>query len=192
MSRLSDHEINLIHESKRAGLEMSARLNRHAPDARSAAEVKPRFGFPLEWLTKSFVAPLRRAACRKMTAASLNRLSDRMLDDIGLVRADIERVAGQMTDQAFECREDNKKGLARTITEWLQRGKAKAQLESLSDRMLDDIGIERGDIAKIVDSWFVDEKPARARSVKTRVNPVLDAKDFQNIRPSRKTRKTAA
>ena len=192
MSRLSDHEINLIHESKRAGLEMSAGINRHVPDARGTAEVKPRSGSPIGWLTDAFVTPLRRAACRKLTAASLNRLSDRMLDDIGLVRADIERVAGQMTDQAFECRKDAMRNPLRVIAEWQQRRKAKAQLESLSDRMLADIGIQRGDIAKIVDSWFVAEKPATIRSVKTRVPPVLEAENFHSLRPSREIRKSAA
>ena len=57
-----------------------------AIDFRSAA---PKFGFSLSALVGAFVA----WNDRRMTRNSLNKLSARELDDIGLERGDIETIA---------------------------------------------------------------------------------------------------
>lgn len=57
--------------------------------------------FPTDNILSRVVRAAKRAARQRRTVAELSVLTDRELRDIGLWRADIPRVVGEMTDHDF-------------------------------------------------------------------------------------------
>lgn len=93
---------------------------------------------------------LRRAA----VVRELSELDDRVLADIGVSRADIDHIAdvavgGERPSLVVALA----KGLAAPLVRWYRRNEAYKQLSQLDDRMLADIGVNRGDIPYVVQNW---------------------------------------
>ena len=50
--------------------------------------------------------------------------------------------------------------IARTVRKWRERGRARRELQRLSDLELADIGLSRGDIDAVVRGDFVRSRPS--------------------------------
>jgi uncharacterized protein YjiS (DUF1127 family) len=101
---------------------------------------------------------LRRAA----VVRELSQLDSRMLDDIGVSRWQIDEIAdaavgGERPSLAAALAQT----LAAPLMRWYRRNEAFRQLSQLDDRMLADIGVNRGDIPALVENWD-GEVPAEA------------------------------
>ena len=107
------------------------------------------------------IAALRRRRLQRRTLKALSGLDDRVLSDIGVNRADIEATA------AFCCEAKAKTApsLWQRLGAWLKRERARRltirELSAISDAMLADIGISRGDIPAVA-AALVGERPVRA------------------------------
>ncbi|MGD9741308.1 MAG: DUF1127 domain-containing protein [Dongiaceae bacterium] len=115
----------------------------------------------------ALVARFRHAAVRRQVAHELSELSDRTLADIGIVRADIDRVATVTADQAVPTGGSLGLGaflgtaLVRPVVRYIRRRRAYDNLMALDDRMLNDIGISRDEIPALVRS-LTGARPAWA------------------------------
>ena len=107
------------------------------------------------------VAALRCRRQQRRTLKALGELDDRMLSDIGVNRADIEATA------AFCCetKTDAAPSLWQRLGAWVKRERARRhtvrELSAISDTMLADIGISRGDIPAVA-AALAGEQPVRA------------------------------
>jgi uncharacterized protein YjiS (DUF1127 family) len=101
-------------------------------------------------LLDSALRPLRRAGI----ARQLARLDDRMLDDIGLQRWQIDEVADAAASHDSVSLWDAIGNLLTTIASqvsaWQDRRVALRELMALDDRMLRDVGIDRADIPAVI------------------------------------------
>ena len=86
----------------------------------------------------------RRAAYRQLML-----LDERLLRDIGLSREEIPAVIASMRHAAAPAAA--KDDLVRPLRLWSRRRDAAKTLGALDDRMLDDIGLARGDIESVAD-----------------------------------------
>src|SRR3546814_1683519 len=80
-----------------------------------------------------------------------------MLDDIGVARWQIEEIA----DSAVGGERPSllaaiATAVAGPVVRWYRRNQVEKQLSQLDDRMLADIGINRGDILNVVQGWDGD------------------------------------
>ena len=87
----------------------------------------------------------------------LNRLSDHLLNDIGIARADIPQVVDGLLGESPITRfstalAKSARGLLSPVTAFIERRRAETALQGLDERLLDDIGICRGDIPRILAS----------------------------------------
>jgi uncharacterized protein YjiS (DUF1127 family) len=104
----------------------------------------------------ALVARFRHAAVRRQVAHELSELSDRTLADIGIIRADIDRVATVTADQAVPTGGSLGLGafletaLVRPVVRYIRRRRAYDNLMALDDRMLNDIGVSRDEIPALV------------------------------------------
>jgi len=103
---------------------------------------------------RDLAAALLRPVRRQAIADRLERLDDRMLQDIGVDRYEIGAIAESIT-----ARNAPRVGVAlgnlfavlgRSLAAWSERHAALRELNALDDRMLKDIGITRGDIPAVV------------------------------------------
>jgi uncharacterized protein YjiS (DUF1127 family) len=98
----------------------------------------------------ALVQPVVRAVKRYRTVKALNQLDEHALADIGLRRDDIDKVASQAANGKLPGAPVRFAPFAALRKAWLRHA-AIAQLQRLPDRMLYDIGIERGRIPATVD-----------------------------------------
>lgn len=102
---------------------------------------------------------LRRRLRHRRTLTALGRLDDRLLNDIGVSRAEIEATA------AFCCEAQPPRGESvwQQLGAWLgrehRRRRTIRELSAMSDEMLADVGISRADIPAVAAALF-DEPPA--------------------------------
>lgn len=101
---------------------------------------------------RQFAHGLARAPARRAMADNLGRLDDRMLADIGIARQDIRRVAEDATGGPALGLLALLARLFRVLAvqplrAWYRRRATMRELMRLDDRMLADIGIERGELA---------------------------------------------
>jgi len=96
---------------------------------------------------------LRRAA----VVRELSQLDSRMLDDIGVSRWQIDEIAdAAVGGERPSLTAALAQTLAAPLVRWYRRNEAYRQLSQLDDRMLADIGVNRGDIPALVQSWNGD------------------------------------
>jgi uncharacterized protein YjiS (DUF1127 family) len=121
-----------------------------APAAVTRTIAPATVGGALRDLAAALLRPVRRQAI----ADRLERLDDRMLQDIGVDRYEIGAIAESIT-----ARSAPRVGMAlgnlfavlgRSLAAWSERHAALRELNALDDRMLKDIGITRGDIPAVV------------------------------------------
>lgn len=101
---------------------------------------------------RQFARGLARAAARRAMAENLGRLDDRMLADIGIARPDIRQVAedatgGPALGPLALLAELFRVLAVQPLRAGYRRRATMRELLRLDDRMLADIGIERGEIA---------------------------------------------
>ncbi len=100
-------------------------------------------------VVEALLRPMRRRA----VVRRLQRLDDRMLDDIGLRRWDIGAVAGSIMDRQAPtvgvALVELIVAIAKGLRAWQARRAAEVELRNLDDRMLRDIGISRADIREV-------------------------------------------
>jgi uncharacterized protein YjiS (DUF1127 family) len=117
--------------------------------SRQVPSVGVAFGHLLGVLIRSLKAwSERRAAYRELSA-----LDDRMLSDIGITRADIPAVIAGMTAAGHADSTDPLEAVRR----WARSRAAAADLHTLDNRTLDDIGMVRGDI-----DWVAEDLAIRS------------------------------
>lgn len=97
---------------------------------------------------------LQRWLRRNKVVRELSQLDDRMLDDIGVARWQIDEIA----DAAVGAERPSllaglAQAVAARIVRWHRRNQVYRELYQMDDRMLADIGIGRGDIPNLVQSW---------------------------------------
>jgi uncharacterized protein YjiS (DUF1127 family) len=88
------------------------------------------------------------------TVAELSALTSRELADLGIVRADIEQIARSAARWSLNSAEPRKdqpmfETLKTRITNWRKFNRTVAELNALSNRELDDLGINRHDIKSV-------------------------------------------
>jgi uncharacterized protein YjiS (DUF1127 family) len=90
---------------------------------------------------------------RRAIVSRLERLDDRMLEDIGLQRWEIDAVAtsiaGRQAPQLSVALVDLLAAVGKRIIAWQEQRTAERELRGLDDRMLRDIGISRSDIRHV-------------------------------------------
>lgn len=163
MARLTDREIELIRNARRAGrcpwtdsqdLHLGAlrpsstafgvgSFRAEAAPNRSLAEGATR-------LVGAMIESVRRARSRRLIVDELQRLDDHLLRDIGLTRDEIKPMATRLAavDQAER---GTRPGLFTRLLRFLRRQATIRDLRALDDRMLADIGIRRDEIVPVVD-----------------------------------------
>jgi uncharacterized protein YjiS (DUF1127 family) len=111
---------------------------------------------------RHFAASIRRRfanrARRNAVTRELMGLSNRMLDDLGMTRADIAATAKLTADRAYpvngsvlsDLRTLVDGTIVRPAADFLARREVEASLRSLDDRMLADVGLTRADIPAVV------------------------------------------
>lgn len=111
---------------------------------------------------RHFAASIRRRlanrARRNAVARELMGLSNRMLDDLGMTRADITATAKLTADRAYpvngtvlgDLRNLVDGTMVRPVADFFARRAVETTLRSLDDRMLADVGLTRADIPAIV------------------------------------------
>ncbi|MGH6930754.1 MAG: DUF1127 domain-containing protein [Dongiaceae bacterium] len=122
-----------------------ARLESLVAPGVATETVSGAFGALVEAVLRPFQ---RRAIVRR-----LERLDDRMLDDIGLQRWEIDSVAtsvaGRRAPTLTVALVDLFAAVAKGIVARRERRMAERELRNLDDRMLRDIGISRSDIPEV-------------------------------------------
>jgi uncharacterized protein YjiS (DUF1127 family) len=101
-------------------------------------------------LTAAILRPLRRQAI----SDRLERLDDRMLEDIGIQRFQIDAIADSVASRQAPgvgvALGHLSATLVKSLAAWSERRTAYRELSALDDRMLSDIGITRGDIPAVI------------------------------------------
>ena len=168
MARLTNRERNLIKEARNApswptwdetdAIILAARQARAkliarwvrqglAPLAGAAATARS--------VTGRAILPLRRDLLRRRTVNELNRLEDHVLADIGIAREQIEPIVADLALAALPPRKPSVGTISR-FRSWRRRRAAVRELEALDDRLLDDIGLQRGNIRKAVEQAAIE------------------------------------
>jgi uncharacterized protein YjiS (DUF1127 family) len=121
-----------------------------APAAVTRTIAPATVGGALRDLTAAALRPLRRRAISDRLA----RLDDRMLEDIGIQRFQIDVIADSVASRQAPSVGAALGHLAALLVKsaaaWNERRTALRELNALDDRMLSDIGITRGDIPAVV------------------------------------------
>jgi uncharacterized protein YjiS (DUF1127 family) len=114
-----------------------------------------------EMLHDFLVAPVVLWNTRRAAYGALNALDDRMLSDIGVARAEIAGVVkGMHKSVAYPAVSLD---VVSPIAAWNRARQTANQLYRLEDRMLQDIGVVRGDI-----EWLASEVAHKAVSAANR------------------------
>ncbi len=103
----------------------------------------------------SVITPLAVMVRRHALASELNKLDDRLLADIGMHRGDIPKIARDAFPMpssriAAEALRLVRAHVLTPVSVWMLRRRLASELNALDDRLLADIGLSRGDIAKRV------------------------------------------
>ncbi len=176
MARLTDRELDLIQQARRSPswrtwdevdvIMLEARRERARVMARltrqglaflariSGAAATARF------VTDRIVVPIRRDAMRRRTVNELHRLEDYRLDDIGIARDEVARLAADLALAALPGRRPHV-GLVAGLRSWLRRRAAIRELEALDDHRLADIGLVRGNIREAVERAAAEAPPVK-------------------------------
>ena len=122
----------------------------------------------LQSVTSPFVRWVKRGQLR----LRLEQLDNRLLEDIGITYDEIPAFVKQVYP-TFNWT-NILKAVVKSITKWQERTRLLAELQSMSDDMLQDIGITRGDIHNVVYNGM--ERP--------KTSPVAENVHFLNINTS--------
>ena len=121
--------------------------------AKDAAENRPSTFGLIALLRKTVLADIKRAVRRAAIARELRELDARTLADIGVAPYAIDHLAHRIvaaeSPKLPTTAEVLSELLARGPSAWLERRRVYNELMALDDRLLRDIGINRGDIEQI-------------------------------------------
>lgn len=104
----------------------------------------------------SFTRLVRQDVARRSVERQLARLSDRMLNDIGLDRGSISAAARQAVGidpsapTLSEFLRDRIMAIGMALLAWHRRNRLRGELAMLDDRMLADIGVSRHELNELV------------------------------------------
>ena len=136
------------------------------------------------------LSAISRAWRRRETINQLQSLSDRMLEDIGLNRGQIVEVATRMAADSATDAPHRAEPVALSFLAKVRKARVRRatirELENLSDRVLSDIGISRGQIPAEVDR-ILEKRSAQAPVAQSGNSPVhaLLSRIESAIRPLR-------
>lgn len=125
---------------------------------------------------------------RRHAHRALFDMDDRMLDDIGITRGDIEDVIDSRSWSLLA-------GLKKVVADWLERDRARRALYAMDDWMLADIGISRGDIERVIGRRYDGPnavKPATPEKPAAEIHTLVDAGDMPMTAPRNDGHKHAA
>ena len=191
MTRLTDLDSATLVRSQLPGhgnsldpdtIMLMARRERSAFVAKHAGRLLRRVVTGLHALDNAVLGPLERYLQRRRTVAELSNLSNHMLADIGVQRGQIDQVAWK------SCYGDEKQpSLLRRFAVWYtlraERRETIRDLRSLPDSVLQDIGVERGNIVEVADRLMqrkADEAARGEREVVTVIDQL--AVEFDEIK----------
>jgi uncharacterized protein YjiS (DUF1127 family) len=121
-----------------------------APAAVTQTIAPETVGGALRDLTAAILRPLRRQAI----SDRLERLDDRLLEDIGVQRFQIDAIADSVASRQAPsvgvALGHLSATLVKSLAAWSERRTAYRELNALDDRMLSDIGITRADIPAVI------------------------------------------
>lgn len=161
MARLTEKELDLIQRTRQApwaahDVDAVVLYARHLRSEFMARQLALGARALVRWtrldkaaalVADAVARPIRKALIKRRTVRELRRLDDHMLLDLGLTRGDVEAFAGTLAEKRLPSRP----GLGSRLRAWFQRQRTIRALEALDDRLLADIGLERGRIAAAVD-----------------------------------------
>lgn len=108
-----------------------------------------------EWIALSLLRHAARRiadwANKRATYRSLMSLDDRMLTDIGLTRGDIPALVEALRGPLARPASSFESEVVMPLKQWNLWRTAHKQLSQLDNRMLNDIGLVRGDIERVAD-----------------------------------------
>lgn len=171
MTRLTQREIAEIRRSRPLSLSEeveNAMLRARRERAKFMAKTLRKL-----WNVSGFgavVCGLQRGFASWRTLARLSDLDDAILQDIGLKRSEIQRVAIESSRKSHPYPASWLTSLKSELRRAAARRHTIAELSSLDDRILRDIGIERGTIEEVVTAqlegrdptWTLEETNATA------------------------------
>ncbi len=102
-------------------------------------------------------AAWRRRRPHRRTLMALTALDDRVLNDIGVDRAEIAATAALSCDQTPRSANSVWHGLSAWAEREVNRRRTLRELSTLSDEMLADIGISRAEIPAVVTALFAGQ-----------------------------------
>jgi uncharacterized protein YjiS (DUF1127 family) len=121
-----------------------------APAAVTRTIAPETVGGALRDLAAAILRPLRQRAI----SDRLERLDDRLLEDIGIQRFQIDAVAETVSSRQAPgvgvALGHLSTALVKSVAAWSERRTAYRELSALDDRMLSDIGITRADIPAVI------------------------------------------
>lgn len=171
MTRLTETELEHLRRSKAQAAGDWMYVDRVLWQARRARALYMNRVLAEAWRASglgALVCAARRSLARRRTLAALNALDNRALRDIGMERADIGRIALELSRAAHPYPGNWISRLGRELRRAAARRQSIAQLNALDDRILLDIGIERATIIELVDArmqardpvWRLEAEPA--------------------------------
>lgn len=193
MTRLND-----LHDAVESGA--GVRWDPQSVDVLNAVQTARRLRaqFVADHLNRGFAAAARwsgltalfsalgRAMQRRRTLNELSRLSDGMLADIGLNRSQLVATAAQATAPQASHRSVWHVLAERTVLEYRRRKTIRA-LSAISDRMLQDIGLERADIRRVaadLTNGQPSERPAATAETASAAADVPPVASHEALRPA--------
>ena len=116
-----------------------------------AAQVKPEVEVP------GIILRLQYLVMWTSAVRQLQSLNDRMLEDIGINRADIQHHAALLISRRLGMATPARRAQTQrsfSLSRWLERRRTVKELSGLNDRMLEDIGLDRNNLARSVDRYL--------------------------------------
>ena len=171
MTRLTENEYLAIQKAKAQAVLETVDVDRILWEARRQRAIYMNRALAKLWHASglgALVCAVKRGLAKQRTLAQLGALDDQQLRDIGIERAEIGRIATESSRKAHPYPGNWLLRLGAELKRAAARRQTIAQLSSLDDRMLQDIGVERALIGELVDAriegrnpvWSLENAPA--------------------------------
>jgi uncharacterized protein YjiS (DUF1127 family) len=118
---------------------------------------------------------------RRIARLTLYRMDERMLNDIGLSRGDIETAICNRSLTLPVGLEKSVRAWIQSVRAWIQSDRARRALYAMDKRTLSDIGISRGDIERVATNRY--DGP-NAVKITIHESPVAKIEPLAEVKPT--------